>query len=95
MRDLVPLFVSLVLGVLLPSWIIRYDERSLTREQQERAFLNSTFWVAVVVFGPLCLPIHFLRTRSTWVGLGLGLVALAGTLAAIAGVSTVFWVLAE
>jgi len=94
-RDLVPLVVSLVLGMLLPGWLIRYDERSLTPEQAGRAFPNSTFWVAVVVFGPLCLPVHFVRTRGAWVGLGMGVIALAGTLAAIAGVSTFFWVLLE
>jgi len=28
------------------------------------------------VFGPLCLPVHFIRTRRNWAGLGLGVAAL-------------------
>jgi hypothetical protein len=35
-------------------------------------------WSAVVAFGPLCLPVHFIRTRRNWAGLGLGVAALLG-----------------
>jgi len=25
-----------------------------------------------VVFGPLCVPVHYIRTRRSWLGLALG-----------------------
>jgi len=36
-----------------------------------RAWPDASLWSAVVIFGPLSVPIHFLRTRRSWVGLGL------------------------
>jgi hypothetical protein len=83
--QLVQALLGMALGILLPAWLIRYDERTLSEAERERAFGSSTYWIAVVVFGPLSLPVHFLRTRRSVWGLALGLMALAGTLAAIGG----------
>lgn len=95
MTQLVQILVGMVLGIVLPAWVIRYDERSLSDHQRERAFGFATFWVAVVVFGPYCLPVHFVRTRRSLWGLGLGIMALAGTLAAIAGTSAALSIILE
>jgi hypothetical protein len=48
-----------------------------------RSFPPATFWIAVVVFGPLSIPVHFLRTRRDWTGLLLGLGLLVATMAVI------------
>jgi len=65
--------VSFVLGIAVPAGIVRYDVARLNGERLARAWPDASLWSAVVVFGPLCLPVHFLRTRRGWVGLGLGL----------------------
>lgn len=68
--------VSFVLGIAVPATIVRWDLARLTGERLARAWPEASLWSAVVVFGPLCLPVHFIRTRRNWVGLGLGVGAL-------------------
>jgi hypothetical protein len=66
----------LLLGVFLMSFVpyelVRHDERQLSPEQLERAWNPASFWVAIIVFGPLSLPVHFTRTRRSLLGLLLG-----------------------
>jgi hypothetical protein len=64
--------LSFALGIAVPAVIVRRDVRRLTGERLARAWPDASLWSAVVVFGPLCLPIHFIRTRRSWTGLGLG-----------------------
>jgi hypothetical protein len=68
--------MSFVLGIVVPAGIVRYDVARLSGERLARAWPEASLWSAVVVFGPLCLPVHFIRTRRNWAGLGLGLAAL-------------------
>jgi hypothetical protein len=68
--------VSFALGIAVPASIVRFDVARLTGERLARAWPEASLWSAVVVFGPLCLPVHFIRTRRNWVGLGLGLATL-------------------
>ena len=68
--------VSFVLGIFVPASIVRWDLARLTGERLARAWPEASLWSAVVVFGPLCLPVHFIRTRRNWAGLGLGVAAL-------------------
>jgi hypothetical protein len=70
--------VSFVLGIAVPATIVRWDVARLSGERLARAWPDASLWSAVVVFGPLCLPVHFIRTRRNWVGLGLGVAALVG-----------------
>ncbi len=65
--------LSVGLGILVPATIVRRDLRGLHGEVLARAWPDASLWAAVVVFGPLCLPIHFIRTRRSWLGLGLAL----------------------
>jgi hypothetical protein len=83
MAEVVQLVVSAVLQILLTFWVVRRDDRRLTGAANARAFPTATFWIAVVVFGPLSIPIHFARTRRNWTGLGLGLLWFFATLAAL------------
>jgi len=63
--------LSLALGILVPMGIVRWDLKRLTGENLARSWPDASLWSAVVVFGPLCVPVHFLRTRRSWAGLGL------------------------
>jgi hypothetical protein len=72
--------LSFMLGIAVPATIVRRDLRRLTGEPLARAWPDASLWAAVVVFGPLCLPIHFIRTRRNWLGLALGIVWLVGAI---------------
>jgi hypothetical protein len=84
MTDVIELMVSAALQICLTFLVIRRDERRLAGTADARSFPPATFWVAVVVFGPLSIPIHFVRTRRSWAGLVLGLLWIAATLGLIA-----------
>lgn len=83
MTEVIELVVSAALQIYLTFWLIRRDERRLTGLAAARMFLPATFWVAVVVFGPLSIPIHFVRTRRSLSGLMLGLLWLVAVLGLI------------
>lgn len=69
--------VQLALGILVPWAIVRFDMKRLPPERLDHAWTEASFWMAIVAFGPLCLPFHFTKTRKNrWLGLGLGLVVL-------------------
>lgn len=55
--------LSFVLSRLLPLAIVRRDLRRLEPRALERAWPDSSFHSAVLFFGLLCLPVHFIKTR--------------------------------
>lgn len=63
--SLLQFLVQFVLNIALPWWIVRTSMRLLPEPARERAWNEASFRSAVVVFGPLALPVHFAR-----VGLG-------------------------
>jgi hypothetical protein len=73
LHALLALLVQLGVGIVLPAWIVRRDERRLGEELLRRAWPPASFWCAVVAFGLLCLPVHFTRTRRSAKGLLLGI----------------------
>jgi hypothetical protein len=80
--EVVAFAVQLALNIALTAWIVRRDERRLPPPLLDRAWNTASFWSAVVAFGPLCIPVHFVRTRRSVLGLLLG---IAWAAAAIAG----------
>jgi hypothetical protein len=60
--------IELTLGIALPRWIVRRDLAQLDPTRSARAWNDASFWVSVVVFGPLCLPFHFAKTRRSLLG---------------------------
>lgn len=70
--------LSFVLNIAVPALIVRWDLAQLTGEKLARSWPDASLWSAVVLFGPLCVPIHFIRTRRSWAGLGLGALWLVG-----------------
>jgi hypothetical protein len=72
--------LSFALGIAVPALIVRRDLTRLTGEALARAWPDASLWAAVVVFGPLCLPVHFIRTRRSGLGIALGLGWLVGAI---------------
>ena len=88
--------LSLVLNSLLPYWIVKRDLAQLPKARLARAWTEPSFLSAVLAFGALSLPVHFVKTRRSLAGLGLGfgwcaLVVLTQTLV-VAGLSAVLGV---
>jgi len=78
--ELSDLLLSLVLGIVLTATLLRRDMRRAPRDRLARGWNEASFWSAVVAFGPLCIPVHFARTRRTVPGFVLGLLWAAGIL---------------
>ena len=75
--------LSFALGIAVPAVIVRRDLARLQGERLARAWPDASLWLAVVVFGPLCVPIHFIRTRRSWAGLLLALLWFGGAMLAV------------
>lgn len=78
MLEVLELSLQLALGVALPLWIIRRDNRRAPAAVLQRSWNDASLWSAVVAFGPLSLLVHFARSRRSLSGflLGLGWAAL-------------------
>jgi hypothetical protein len=72
-----------VLAVATSATVIRRDMRRLSEAERARSWPDASFWVAVVLFQPLSLPLHFIRTRRSLRGVALGLLWGAGVLVAL------------
>lgn len=82
MADALLVALSLVLNSLLPYLIVKRDLARLSSERLARAWPEASFLSAVLAFGPLSLPVHFTKTRRSWLGFGLGVLALVLAVAA-------------
>jgi hypothetical protein len=69
----VDLLLQISLGIAFSAWVVRTDMRRATPEQYARSWNDASFWSAVVAFHPLCILVHFARTRRSWLGLLLGI----------------------
>jgi hypothetical protein len=78
MAPVVSYVAQLVLGILVPWAILRFDLSRLPAERLDHAWPEVSFWMSLVAFGPLCLPFHFTKTRKNrLIGLCLGFFWLA------------------
>jgi hypothetical protein len=82
--------LELVVSLFATAWVVRRDMRSLDPEHYRRSWNAASFWSAVVAFGPLCIPVHFIRTRRSLWGALLG---VAWTAAVLAVTSLASWLL--
>jgi hypothetical protein len=82
--ELLAIVLELSCNIALPWWVVRYDERRLAPQMLARTWNEASFRCAVVVFGPLALLVHFVRSRRSFAGLLLG----AGLMAATAVLSS-------
>jgi len=90
MREVLELTVSIALSIGLPAWVVRRDLARLSGEPLARSWNDASLWSAVVTFGPLCILVHFVRTRRSLRGLALGAGWTAAALATSWLVSTLF-----
>ena len=72
MSDALIVTLSLVLNAALPYFIVKCDLERLSAERLACAWTEASFLSAVILFGPLSLPIHFTKTRRSLRGVGLG-----------------------
>lgn len=82
MTGMLVLLVQFFASIFVTAWIVRFDIRRLPAHMKERAWPDSSLWAAVVWFSPLCLLIHFARTRRSLLGLLLGVAWLAAAMLA-------------
>ena len=86
--SVIDLVLQIALQVTLTAWVVRRDMRRAPPERVLRAWNDASFWSAVVVFGPFCIPVHFVRTRRSFVGLVIGVLWMLAVL-------VVLWLSAE
>jgi hypothetical protein len=73
----------MVLGALVPYWIVRFDLRRLRGEWRARAWTDATMVSAPLAFGPFSLIVYFIKTRRSFGGVVLGLLSTFGVLFAL------------
>jgi hypothetical protein len=89
----IDLVLQIALSVVLTAWVVRRDMRRLPPAEYARGWSDASFWSAIVAFGPLCIPFHFVRTRRSWLGLAAGLAWTALVLVTISLVGeAVAWI---
>lgn len=82
MHDVLEILVSWAVSTAFMFAVVIVDERRMDRHDDprlERAWPPSSRASAIVGFGVLALPLHFLRTRRSFVGLllAIGFTAVA------------------
>ncbi len=85
MIEVFEMLSSFVVTTWVSFALVGFDERRLARlrpEQAAHAWPPASKLSALVVFGPLGLVVHFVRTRRSLLGLLLGVLAAAVVLAA-------------
>lgn len=87
MADVLDVIFSMLVGSVGTILFVAWDERRLSPEQLDRAWPLSTRLAAAVAFGPLCIPVHFWRTRRTFLDTMVGVTVMLLFFAVIAGIS--------
>ena len=94
MSEILVVALGFVLNAALPYLIVKRDLARLAPDRLARAWNEASFLSAVIAFGPLALPVHFVKTRRSWAGLGLGLGLAVGAILSAALADTAFsWAL--
>ena len=90
MDDLVVILLMLPFNYLIPWWIVRRDMRALAPARLARCWNSASLGSAILAFGPLCLPFHFVKAHGLLKGLALGVAwTLAGLLLPALGLEAV------
>jgi hypothetical protein len=89
MRDVLELIVQFAATIVVSAWVVRRDLRRLGPELLSRAWPEPSFWSAVVCFSPICVPVHFVRTRRSALGVALGLAWFVATVVTVNGLAWV------
>jgi len=90
MRDALVMVLEFVAAIALSGLVVTRDVKRLEPRLLARAWPTTSIWSAVALLGPFCIPLHFLRTRRSFLGLLLGVAWLA---AAALSLEALGWVL--
>ncbi len=63
--DVLLFSLQLVVALVVPALVLRRDIRHLPPRARERAWPDTSVWVAVALIGPLAVSLHLVRTRRT------------------------------
>jgi hypothetical protein len=80
--NVLALVTQLGVTLLLSWWVLRRDLTRLGPKELARTWNPASFWAALVAFAPLCIPVHFVKSRRSWSGLGLGILWMLGVVLA-------------
>jgi hypothetical protein len=89
MHDVATLIVQFAATIWVSAWVVRRDLKRLAPDLLSRAWPESSFWSAVVCFSPLCVPLHFVRTRRSALGAAVGLGWFFATVVTVNGLAWV------
>jgi hypothetical protein len=89
MRDVVSLIVQFTATIVVSAWVVRRDLKRLAPDLLSRAWPESSFWSAIVCFSPICVPVHFVRTRRSMLGVALGIAWFFATVVTVNGLAWV------
>ncbi len=89
MSEVVLFVLGWIVSTATTFGILILDERSMGDALLERAWPPVSRNAAVCFFGPLALPVHFIRTRRNVVGilLGVGAVAIVAIVSELVGMA--------
>jgi hypothetical protein len=73
MQDVLEILLPWALSLSALFALVLWDESHLPEDALARAWPPSTRAVAIFYFGVFALPVHFWRTRRSWLGLGQGI----------------------
>lgn len=90
MRDALVMVLEFLAAIAISALVVLRDVKRLEPRLLARAWPTTSIWSAVALLGPFCIPFHFVRTRRSLSGLGLGVAWLAGAILALEAVG---WVL--
>lgn len=87
MSEVVQFVLAWLVGTATSYAIVKLDERRLDEQRLERAWPPVSRNAAIFVFGPIAVPIHFVRTRRSLVGalLGIGAFLVVALVSELAG----------
>ena len=78
MREALVMVLEFVAAIAVSVWVVLHDVKRLAPRLLARAWPATSIWSAVALLGPFAIPLHFVRTRRSFVGVGLGVAWLAG-----------------
>lgn len=84
MNEIASFVLQWIFGTAACFALVILDERRMRPPMIERAWPPASRNAAIVFFGPLSVPIHFIRTRRNWKGSLLGIGAFVAVLIASA-----------
>jgi hypothetical protein len=82
-REALVMVLEFVAAIAASVLVLLHDVKRLEPRLLVRAWPATSIWSAVALLGPFAILLHFVRTRRSLLGLGLGLAWFTGTALAL------------